>query len=355
MRKLSFLILLFTYVSGYAQQSEPITILPNHTGDLNCLALSDAGIIASAGSDRLINIYKADSTFAYLRTISGLIAPVHALRFSRDGRLLAAGCSDNSIHIYDSVFRQIKLFEGHTNKVNALLFDISRKYLFSGGDDGKVLMWEINTGKIVRTLEFGQPVYALAQTRNRQQLYISGADPKIKVFNLVSRKLEKTFEGHSDIVNEISISRDGKWMVSGSNDKTARVWELKTGKEIRKLGMGCWKVTSVAFSRDSKYIITGCNDGSLKMWDAENGNLITAIVLDGENFRSVALNRTASLIYAAPMLRGKSNYGIRVWPSKVNEYQNSLIEKQDTLSPAKAVDSLKTKPALINTKAPKRR
>lgn len=355
MRKLSLFILFFTSVLVYAQQSEPIAILPNHSGDLNCLAVSDAGLLASAGSDRLINIYKADSTFTHLKTISGLIAPVHALRFSRDGRLLAAGCSDNSIHIYDSIFRPFKLFEGHSNKVNALLFDASRKYLFSGSDDRRVILWDLKSGKIMRTLEFGQPVYALAQTRNPQQVYVCGSDAKIKVFNLVNSKIEKTFDGHTDIVNAISISPDGKWMVSGSNDKTARIWDLKTGKEVRKLGMGCWKVTSVAFSRDSKYIITGCNDGSLKLWDAENGNLITAVMLEGENFRSVELNRTASLIYAATMLRGKSNYGIRVWSSKVNDYQNSFIEKPDSLAPEKAADSLKTKPALINTKAPKRR
>lgn len=356
-RFLFFVFALLFTIQSFAQQVEPQSILPHHNGDLNCMALSETGILASGGSDRLINLYRADSTQIHVRTISGLIAPVHALRFSRDGRLLAAGCSDNSIHIYDSVYNHVKVLENHTNKVNTLLFDASRKYLFSGSDDRKVLLWDMQKGTVLRTIDFGQPVLSLAQTKNPQQIYVAGFDPRIKVINLASSKVEKTFDGHTDIVNAIAISPDGQWMVSGSNDKTARIWDLKSGKEYKKLGVGCWKVTSVAFSRDGKYIVTGCNDGSLKMWDAATGSLISAAISEGENIRAVELMPNSSAVYSAVMLRGKNNYGVRVWQSKLNQYLMIQKLEADSLKNIKPVpvDSSKLKPALINKKAPKRR
>ena len=68
-------------------------------------------------------------------------------------------------------------------------------------------------------------------------------------------------KGHSDRVTSVAFSPDGKKIVRGSDDKTIRVWNAETGKEIIVPLKGHFdKVTSVAFSPDGKKIVSGSYD-----------------------------------------------------------------------------------------------
>ena len=87
----------------------------------------------------------------------------------------------------------------------------------------------------------------------------------------------------------VSFSPDGKFIVSGSRDKTVRVWDATNGVEV---GMNSWSlryfdfmcfdqvnkleghsrdVTSVSFSPDGKFIVSGSWDETVRVWDATNG------------------------------------------------------------------------------------
>jgi len=344
-RNLLFVFITLTF-SVLAQQKEPITILGGHADDINCLAVNPAGtLVATGGNDKQIQIYKADSPFALLKTFPGLVAPVSSIQFSQDGKLIAAGIQDNSIRIWDSVYRPYKTFEGHTDKVNALWFDAYRRYLFSGGDDRKIQIWDLTQNKIIRTIEFGQIINCITQTSNPNYLIVTGNTPKIMMYNLADGKLYRSFDGHTDAVNSVAISPDNNFMVSGSNDKTARIWDLKTGKEIKKLGMGCWKITTVAYSKDGKYIVTGCNDGTIKVWHAASGQMVTAMESGDENVRSVKFNSLASKVFAATMLRSNTNYGLRIWDSKTTTFTPPAI---DSVALKMKADSAALKPTLIN-------
>ena len=68
----------------------------------------------------------------------------------------------------------------------------------------------------------------------------------------------------------VAFSPDGKRVLTGSIDKTARVWDAETGQEKAVL-MGHTPVTSVAFSPDGKRILTGSDDKTARVWDAETG------------------------------------------------------------------------------------
>jgi len=65
------------------------------------------------------------------------------------------------------------------------------------------------------------------------------------------------------------ISFDGKNIVSGSYDKSIKVWNLETGEEIKTL-IGDNKIACVAISNDGKYIISGVfDDNSIKVWNLD--------------------------------------------------------------------------------------
>jgi WD40 repeat protein len=83
--------------------------------------------------------------------------------------------------------------------------------------------------------------------------------------------------GHTDSVESVAFSPDGKKIVSGSDDDTLRVWDAESGSSILGplVGHSDW-VKLLAFSPDGKKIVSGSNDNTLRrVWDAESGLLFT--------------------------------------------------------------------------------
>jgi tRNA A-37 threonylcarbamoyl transferase component Bud32 len=77
--------------------------------------------------------------------------------------------------------------------------------------------------------------------------------------------------GHTLAVSSVAISSDGKRIVSGSQDGTAKVWDAHSGKELFSLKGHTGPVRSVAISGDGKRIVSGSQDGTAKVWDAHSG------------------------------------------------------------------------------------
>jgi WD40 repeat protein len=72
---------------------------------------------------------------------------------------------------------------------------------------------------------------------------------------------------HADAVISVSFSADGKRVVSGSQDRTVKVWDAQTGQETLTLKGHSEPVWSVSFSPDGKRIVSGSLDDTLKVWD----------------------------------------------------------------------------------------
>ena len=73
-------------------------------------------------------------------------------------------------------------------------------------------------------------------------------------------------KGHTDSVYTVAFSRDGRYILTGSFDKTAKVWDADNGEELFSLKGHTHEVFSVAFSPDGRRILTGSNDRTVKVW-----------------------------------------------------------------------------------------
>ena len=100
-----------------------------------------------------------------------------------------------------------------------------------------------------------------------------------------------TLYGHTEDVRSVAVSADGTRVVTGSDDKTARVWDARTGQTLAELKGHADAVFSVAVSADGSRVVTGSSDKTARVWDARTGHTLVELKGHTGSVESVAVSR----------------------------------------------------------------
>jgi WD40 repeat protein len=221
--------------------------------------------------------------------IKGHTNTVYAVTFSPDGKWIGTGSGDNTIRIWDAATGERKARIPHTNPVYCIAFSPDSKTLASGGSDGAVTLWDVASGEKKKTLpdvtsgavvwiRFAPDGHAVATFGLRE---VRTTDPVI--WDVTSGKQLASLQGHTDKVNALAFSPDGKTVVTVSKDSTIRLWDAVSGKEKDTFRAHDGAVYSAAFSPDGRLLATGGGDKTVIVWNLQTGNVMKP-VLEGHKW-----------------------------------------------------------------------
>ncbi|NES08242.1 MAG: hypothetical protein F6K22_39030 [Okeania sp. SIO2F4] len=166
-----------------------------------------------------------------------------------------------------------KVIKAHTTSINAVVISADNQTFATTSSDSSVSLWNIKTGKRLYTFfRYSQEVQTVALNTKTPILVSGDFEGKITTYNIDTKKHCQTFFAsnspisHKDSVFAVAISKDGKNLVSGSADKTIRLWELETGKLKRTFDGHTDKVWAVAWSQDGKTFASGSADKTIRSY-----------------------------------------------------------------------------------------
>ncbi|KAG6863370.1 hypothetical protein C0991_006415, partial [Blastosporella zonata] len=138
---------------------------------------------------------------------------------------------------------------------------------------------------------------------------ISGSwDKSVRVWDASTGAQVQQFNGHTQSVSSVAFSPDGSQIISGSYDKSVRVWDASTGAQMQQFNGHTEEVTSVAFSPDGSQIISASHDKSVRVWDASTGAQVQQFNGHTQSVSSVAFSLDGSQI-----ISGSSDKSVRLW------------------------------------------
>jgi hypothetical protein len=145
-----------------------------------------------------------------------------------------------------------------------------------------------------RLTEIGEPALAAlqqAKTSDDPEVQIRAEQVITAIVAPLNDKLcveQLRFTGHTGEVWNVSVSADGKRLLTSSIDKTLRLWDAHTGKELRVFEGHTERIVGAALSPDGKRVLSGSGDKTVRLWDADTGKVLLQMTGHTEETQSVA-------------------------------------------------------------------
>lgn len=132
--------------------------------------------------------------------------------------------------------------------------------------------------------------------------------PLTHSFDRPDERLLCTFIGHRDEVTSVAITPDGKQVISGSSDKTLKIWDMKTGKKLFTLEGHTKPITAIAVTPNGKRVISASEDKTLKVWDLQTAKETFTLNGHEDSVNAIAITSNCKQVISA-----SSDATLRIW------------------------------------------
>ncbi|KAF7506453.1 hypothetical protein GJ744_011703 [Endocarpon pusillum] len=156
-------------------------------------------------------------------------------------------------------------------------------------------------------------VTSVAFSHDSAQLASASEDKTIKIWDMRSGTCLQTLKGHSYSVNSVAFSHDSAQLASASEDKTIKIWDMRSGTCLQTLKGHSYSVNSVAFSHDSAQLASASRDSTIKIWDAYSGICLQTLEGYSYSVNSVAFSHDSAQLASASI-----DNTIKIWDTYSN-------------------------------------
>jgi WD40 repeat protein len=294
-------------------------ILEGHEGVVHALSFSpDGETLISAGKDGSLRRWEAWGNCTE-QCRSG--TPVHSLAWSSDGRWLATGGNDGSISVWDArgkaphairpgtggivtglcflsgdetlVFTKgmepnhpadlsesIRFWDFLTGKVRPLPVDVTKGdpvRVLAGLPAKRLIAWVTQSNALTiwsllscdaKRLALKALGRAMAFAPNGRTLAVT-ADWKVTLFDLDHKQELSTLAGHKGVVSALAYTPDGRFLITGSWDKTVRFWDAASGREVASFEWPAGRIYALAVAPDGLRAAAAGDAGTIVIWDVD--------------------------------------------------------------------------------------
>ncbi|KAI0599781.1 hypothetical protein F4775DRAFT_583134 [Biscogniauxia sp. FL1348] len=235
----------------------------------------DGKYLAAAGDDKLVTVWDTQAGTVSDR-FSGHEQDICSLDFSSDGHTIASGSADRTVRLWDIESSTETSRFTVDNYATSVAISPDAKYVAAGCPDRIVRIWDIMHGSLIQCFEGPDchkgGIRSVAFLPKSQKLISGSLDKTIKIWELATvpetnqAQCVKTFEGHKDSVIFVASSPDKQWVISGSRDREIRFWDQETGYTQLKIQSHKKFVISVTPSPTGGYFATRSHDLRMHIW-----------------------------------------------------------------------------------------
>lgn len=231
------------------------------------------------------------------KALEGHADAVYCIDAAPNGKWFVSGGFDQTLKLWDAKTRQpVRSFSGHTKMVLAVSFSPDSKSIASGSLDNVVKIWP------AELLPTGKPTPAESFTHN--------------------------FAGHQSQIYGVAWSPDGKRVASCSFDKSIKIWEIATKRELRSIPVDVKDVVvyGVTFTADGKSLLACYSDGLIRQFEADTGKAQRQFSGPKGALYSMSLQKQGAFLAAAGL-----DKTIYVWKTGDGQVERSIPGHDDDI------------------------
>ncbi|CAG0884708.1 unnamed protein product [Darwinula stevensoni] len=290
-------------------------------------------IFASASEDATIKIWDYEMG-DYERTLKGHTANVQDLAFDHTGKWLASCSADMTIKLWDmQTFECLRTLRGHDHSVSSVDFMPSGDYIISASRDKTLKMWEVATGYCVKTFTGHREWIRMVRVNSDGSLIASCSnDQTVRVWITSTRECKAELREHEHVVECLtwapesshksidegarqaeagdgrSGGRSGPFLLSGSRDKTIKVWDISVSLCLYTLaGHDNW-VRGLVCHPGGKYLLSASDDKTIRVWDLAQRRCVRTQEAHGHFCITIDMHKSSPYV-----LTGSVDQSIKLW------------------------------------------